>query len=219
VHSVALLDLFDTLAYCDWAVLNQGAAQLLEVTPQEVRRARGATRHRRATGAYATVRESMVDIITSCGRSPDARLVESLTEFETEFFAREVHLYSDVLETLHGLRDARVRTALVSNCGLPVRDVVDRFRLHEVMDAVVLSCDVGATKPSGAIYTHALNVLGAAPADAVFVDDQASYCLAAAALGLRSVQIKRSVAFGPLTTDGGLQVIATLPEVAQLLLG
>jgi HAD superfamily hydrolase (TIGR01509 family) len=165
------------------------------------------------------VRESMVAIITSCGRSPDARLVESLTEFETEFFAREVHLYSDVLETPHGLRDAGVRTALVSNCGLPVRDVVDRFRLHEVMDAVVLSCDVGATKPSDAIYTHALNVLDATPTDAVFVDDQAEYCIAAAALGMRSIQIKRSMAFSPPTTDGGVELTATLAELAQLLLG
>jgi putative hydrolase of the HAD superfamily len=219
VHSVVLLDLFDTLAYCDWAVLNRGAAQLLDVDPPEVRRARSATRHRRATGAYPTVRESMAAIITSCGRSPDARLIESMTEFETEFFAREVHLYSDARETLQVLRDASVRTALVSNCSLPVREVVDRFRLNEVMDAVVLSCDVGATKPSDAIYGHALNVLGATPADAVFVDDQAEYCIAAAALGLRSVQIKRAVAFSPPTSDRGQEVIATLAELAQLLLG
>ncbi len=67
--------------------------------------------------------------------------------------------------------------------------MLEELGLADLVDAVVLSCEIGCAKPSSAIYRSALDRLGVEAARAVFVDDQAAYCSAAAALGMRSVHI------------------------------
>ena len=83
-------------------------------------------------------------------------------------------------------------TALISNCSHSTRPIVDRLRLEELFDAIVLSFEVGSHKPDPAIYLEALHrVGGVAPERAVFVDDQTAYCDGAVALGIRAVLIAR----------------------------
>ena len=60
-----------------------------------------------------------------------------------------------------------------------------------LVDAVVLSCEVGSAKPSPEIYVTALADLGVAAADAVFIDDQPTFCMGAEAVGVRPIQIVR----------------------------
>jgi FMN phosphatase YigB (HAD superfamily) len=58
---------------------------------------------------------------------------------------------------------------------------------------VVLSCEVGSAKPSPEIYVTALTDLGVAAADAVFIDDQPTFCVGAEAVGVRPIQISRGL--------------------------
>ena len=46
-------------------------------------------------------------------------------------------------------------------------------------------------KPSPEIYITALADLGVAAADAVFIDDQPTFCMGAEAVGVRPIQIVR----------------------------
>ena len=73
-------------------------------------------------------------------------------------------------------------SSLVSNCAEHTRDQLSRTGLAGLADVLVLSCEVGYSKPAAQIYERALSALGVAPAEAVFIDDQPAYCAAAAAL-------------------------------------
>ena len=55
----------------------------------------------------------------------------------------------------------------------------------------MLSCEVGSAKPSPEIYVTALADLGVAAADAVFIDDQPTFCMGAEAVGVRPIRIAR----------------------------
>jgi putative hydrolase of the HAD superfamily len=81
------------------------------------------------------------------------------------------------------------RTGFLSN-GIP--EVAARLRaersLDSAFDAVVVSSEVGLSKPDARIFRLCLDRLGVAPADALFVDDKAANVEAAAGLGLRVLQ-------------------------------
>jgi putative hydrolase of the HAD superfamily len=50
----------------------------------------------------------------------------------------------------------------------------------------VYSCRVGLSKPSPAIYHHALREVGALPEETIFIDDLHENVLAAASLGINA---------------------------------
>jgi putative hydrolase of the HAD superfamily len=80
------------------------------------------------------------------------------------------------------------RTAILSN-GVPA--VINRVRQHrplaEYFDAVVVSCEVGCTKPDPRIYQVCLAQLGAQPEATLFVDDRSENLDGAASLGIRTL--------------------------------
>ena len=84
------------------------------------------------------------------------------------------------------------------------------------MDAVILSCEVGSVKPFPEIYATALDELGVAAVDAVFIDDQPTFCVGAEAAGLRPVQIDRGEA-GDYVSRWSFPVIHSLADVPSLL--
>jgi putative hydrolase of the HAD superfamily len=80
-------------------------------------------------------------------------------------------------------------------------------------DALVLSCEVGAAKPSARIFQRALEAVGVSAEAALFVDDNPGYCAAAAALGIPAVQIVRDAAI-PV---GSGTVVRSLTQVETML--
>ena len=175
-----LLDLYDTVVYSDWAGWRDELASLSGLDPDAIAMAYHLTREARNVGSYATPEDDMRALLQAAGTAdPDPALVRSVVEAETAFGSDQVRLYDDSLATL-GLVDA--------------------------FDAVVLSFEVGARKPSAAIYEAALQALDADPIDAIFVDDQTGYCDGARELGIDTRLIVRDGArpaegFAP-TTNG-----------------
>jgi putative hydrolase of the HAD superfamily len=123
----------------------------------------------------------------------DARpeLVATLVRMDTELLASRARLYDDTIPFLTELRARDIRIALVSNCAQHTRQLLNHLGVAPLADAVILSCEVGAVKPSPEIYLRALRALGVAPADALMVDDQPSYCAGAQAVGVKAVQMVR----------------------------
>jgi putative hydrolase of the HAD superfamily len=109
-------------------------------------------------------------------------------------------LHDDTMPFLETLRTKGVRMAFVSNCADNTHPLLDVLGLSGLVDELVLSCEVGAAKPDPAIFEAALERLGVAPDEALFVDDQQDYCDGAAALGIRAVRIDRFDGSGPVTT-------------------
>jgi len=71
-----------------------------------------------------------------------------------------------------------------------------------------------AAKPKARIYRHALEALGVTAEAALFVDDNAAFCAAGAAVGLSAVQIVRGQA--EVKVVPGITVVRSLPEVEAM---
>ncbi|WP_331461093.1 HAD family hydrolase [Micromonospora tarapacensis] len=79
--------------------------------------------------------------------------------------------YPDTRPTLAALRAAGVRVAVVSNVGFDIRPIFDAWGLAELVDAHVLSYEVGRCKPDPAIFWRACGLLGVDPEEALMVGD------------------------------------------------
>jgi HAD superfamily hydrolase (TIGR01509 family) len=100
--------------------------------------------------------------------------------------------YDDTRPTLDALRSAGIRTAVLSNIGFDARPVLDRSGPLSLVDAVVLSFEVGLTKPDPAIFRWTLEELDVAPDEALMVGDSWRDDAGAAALGIRTLVLPRT---------------------------
>ncbi len=77
------------------------------------------------------------------------------------------------LTLLRGLKDRGVPTALVSNIALDVRPRLVELGMLPLLDAVVLSFEVGLVKPDRRIFELAATAIGVRPEQCVMVGDSA----------------------------------------------
>jgi HAD superfamily hydrolase (TIGR01509 family) len=114
--------------------------------------------------------------------------------------------YPDAAATLAALRARGIRTAAISNVGFDLRPVLAGLGLLAELDAVVLSCEVGAVKPDPAIFRVACDAVGVAPAEALMVGDHAAADGGAAGAGIRTLLLPMSAA----GEDHGLGAVLAL---------
>jgi putative hydrolase of the HAD superfamily len=96
---------------------------------------------------------------------------------------------------------------VVSNWDVSLHDVLERTRLRALVDAVVISAELGAAKPDPAIFRAALERLGATAGEAMHVGDSVEHDVAGAhAAGLEAVLVARDGAQAP----DGVRVVASL---------
>jgi putative hydrolase of the HAD superfamily len=85
-------------------------------------------------------------------------------------------------------RAAGGKTAMLSNCG---PEVIDHIRAQRDVtrwfDTLVISWEVGVLKPHAEIYRVALDRLGVAPAETLFVDDRPENVAGARAVGMQAM--------------------------------
>ncbi len=85
------------------------------------------------------------------------------------------------------IRSAGLRTAILSNMPVPVRDYILRCAWLPEFDALTFSCEVGVCKPAPEIYRNCLTQLGIKPTEVLFLDDREPNVRAAEALGLHAI--------------------------------
>ncbi|WBP92166.1 HAD family hydrolase [Kitasatospora cathayae] len=87
---------------------------------------------------------------------------------------------------VEGLRSLRgsAKTAIVSNTWPQMRTRMANAGLLDMVDAIVLSCEVGYAKPDPRIYAAALQRVGARPAETLFIDDTPGHVATARSLGM-----------------------------------
>lgn len=96
-------------------------------------------------------------------------------------------VYPDTVAVLNGLRDARVRTGVVSNIAWDIRPVLESAGADT--EAYVLSYEVGSAKPDLAIFEAALAALRVDPQDTLMVGDSEENDGAARELGCSFVLV------------------------------
>ncbi|MFH8393825.1 HAD family hydrolase [Streptomyces sp. NPDC018036] len=102
-----------------------------------------------------------------------------------------------VLDLVDGARP--LRTALLTDNDQLLLDALPN-ELPQVasrFDALLFSCRFGATKPSAALFNQALEMMGSAAGEAVFVDDKPANVAAAQALGIDAIQFTSAAELGP----------------------
>ena len=90
-------------------------------------------------------------------------------------------------EWAKNVRASGVRTAILSNMPLTVREALDHSEWLPEFDHRTFSCDVRLAKPAPEIYRYSLRGLGVAARDALFLDDKSENVQAAEALGIHSI--------------------------------
>lgn len=85
------------------------------------------------------------------------------------------------------LRAAGVRTAILSNMPVTLRERLAGLPWLPRFDHETFSCDVRVCKPRPEIFEHCLAGLGTAPAETLFLDDREENTRAAAALGIHTI--------------------------------
>lgn len=125
-----------------------------------------------------------------------------------------------VIETVAELRGRGIRTGLITVCSEDVVDVWAETPFAGLFDAEVFSSSCGLCKPDPRIYRLALDQLGLAPAETVFVGDGANDELAGAErVGMRAILIHRAgrEPGWPELRDWPGPRITSIPDVLQLL--
>jgi epoxide hydrolase-like predicted phosphatase len=115
----------------------------------------------------------------------------SLSISEMEVFQRDYwagdRVDLDLVDYIRSLRPA-YRTALLSNAFSDLRQVVtERWKFADAFDVMIISSEVGMTKPDPRIYHLAVERLGIEPGEAVFVDDFLHNVEGARAVGLQAI--------------------------------
>jgi len=120
------------------------------------------------------------------------------------------HARRDDVELVRRLRP-RYKLSVLSNADMSLRGRLERDGIHALFDDVVVSAEVGMAKPDPAIFRLAVDRLGLAPDECVFVDDWDANVEAARAVGMRGVihrvdkgddLSKQFLALGITTNDG-----------------
>ncbi len=102
------------------------------------------------------------------------------------------HVFPDVIPALDAMQAAGLRLAVVSNWGWYAPELLQTLELARHFEVMSISARVGYQKPHHAIFTHALELLGIAPSEAIHVgDDPDADVIGARRAGIEPVLIDR----------------------------
>ncbi len=133
-------------------------------------------------------RLSVTRALEKLGRA-DEDLAHRVADAFTELRHREYRLYPDALATVDALRASGVKLALVTNGhGETQRAKIARFDLEHRFDHIQIEGEFGQGKPELAVYRHAMERLGAEPANTWMVGDNYEWeVVAPCALGMAGI--------------------------------
>lgn len=190
-----LFDLFGTLTPCypleDVRLTIAAMADDLGVPGDAFSAAWNDTFAGRQRSQFATLAHNVCVVLDALGCNRSQAEVGAACRRRMDFERGALAPRPDALVTLHALRTAGVRTALVSNCSMETPAAWAGGVLCGALDVDVFSCMVGWAKPDERIYRHACQALAVDPEDCLFVGDGSSDELRGAqAVGMRAALIR-----------------------------
>jgi HAD superfamily hydrolase (TIGR01509 family) len=210
-----LVDVYDTILKSRFVPRMEALVEPLGITLGDWLAEWDKMREDRDRGRL-TIAASIARTLPAFGIEPDPDLVADLARRDLESFRALTRLCEDTVPFLEWLRSRGVLTALVSNCADTTRAQLEYLGVIPLVDAVILSCEVGSMKPYPEIYVTALEELGVAAVDAAFIDDQPTFCVGAQAVGIRPIQIARDEASG-YVSQWNFPVVHSLFDAQSLL--
>jgi putative hydrolase of the HAD superfamily len=118
--------------------------------------------------------------------------------------------FPEVPGTLRALREGGTRLVVASNWDVSLHDVLRDTGLDGLVDGVVTSAELGVAKPDPALFAHALELAGAAPAEALHAgDDLVADVEGARRAGITPVYVAREGEPAP----EGVRTVSSLAEL------
>lgn len=115
-----------------------------------------------------------------------------LADFRSGFWAGD-EIDEELVAFIRQLKN-RYQTAIVSNYADNLRpELTYKFGIADAFDEIIISCEEGVTKPDPEIFLRALDRLGRAPAEAVFIDDFLHNVQAAQAVGMAAIHFQPGI--------------------------
>ncbi len=121
-----------------------------------------------------------------------------ISEFRRRFWEGD-QLDVELVDTIRSLR-GHYKTGLLSNAFSDLRQVVTaRLNFSDAFDEMVISAEIHLMKPDARIYQYALQRLGVAAQEAVFIDDMLRNVEGARSQGMNAIHFcQRSQALAEL---------------------
>jgi putative hydrolase of the HAD superfamily len=128
------------------------------------------------------------------GRPLDDLVLEPLFDELYQHYAqpRAWMVYDEVPSLLRQLHEAGHRLYVLSNFDKRLRAILNGHDLSRWFQGMIISSEVGASKPHRRIFEAAMNMAGARPEQCLHIGDDASADVAGAeALGIRALHVRR----------------------------
>jgi FMN phosphatase YigB (HAD superfamily) len=100
----------------------------------------------------------------------DDELAEAIYASESDW--RQNPFAVDAAPTIRALADSGILVGIVSDIHFDIRPAFEALGVGDAIAAYSLSFEVGAQKPSAAMFDHTLNAINVTPEDALFVGDR-----------------------------------------------
>jgi len=108
-------------------------------------------------------------------------------QFDKEF-ENSASLDVEVIEIIQKLRHQRYQTILLSNTHRDeIQPLLDRHSLHRLFDDVIISAEVGMSKPDPQIFRFTTKRIRLHPKQTVFTDDNPKNVTAANSVGIHGL--------------------------------
>jgi putative hydrolase of the HAD superfamily len=122
-------------------------------------------------------------------------------------------VFEDVVPTLDTLAAHDLKLAVISNWDERLRPLLEQLKLASYFEEIVVSREVGAAKPSRAIFRHALRALDLPPEAVLHVGDSPSMDVRGAqASGLSAVWLNRTTGVAKAGQIKSLRELCRLPD-------
>jgi putative hydrolase of the HAD superfamily len=181
----------------------------------EIRYYRGHLDLGRDASSLTTLRERCAEVLRSALPQSEA-LGRVGTEALTSALLASLRFsaFDDAAPAISRASEAGWRVVIASNWDVSLHQVLGRLGLARLVDAIVTSAEVGARKPSPAVFERALSLAHARPAEALHVGDSIDEDVAGArAAGIEPLLLARRPVSGE---PPGVRVIASLSELAEI---
>jgi putative hydrolase of the HAD superfamily len=124
-------------------------------------------------------------------------------------------VFEDVVPTLDALAAHDLKLAVISNWDERLRPLLEQLKLASYFEVIVVSREVGAAKPSRAIFRHALRALDLPPESVLHVGDSPSMDMRGAqTAGLSALWLNRTTGVAKVGQIKSLRELCRLPDPA-----
>jgi HAD superfamily hydrolase (TIGR01549 family) len=142
-------------------------------------------------GNHSSLKEAFVKVCEEFSVEPKDFLLEKMVGLwnKNKLLSQ---LYPDTIEALETLKKD-YKLILIANIDCFTKEVIDRFKLRDYFDLVILSCDAELVKGDKKFYNPIITKFGLTSKDIVIVGDSLESDMGTAtALGMKGILIDRN---------------------------